>query len=96
MNRLDRIEKLVEGLTLSQKRTDEQINKTLEGIKELKEAQTKTDEHIKKLIEAQTKTDKHIKKAGNFWGNYGETVEEYFYRSLEKEKVLGGIEFDDI
>ena len=79
MSRLDRIEKLLEELTLSQKKTDE-------GIKELKEAQKKTDKMLKTLS----------KNINGFLGNYGEAIEEHFYRSLAEVMMLGGIKFDEI
>ena len=79
MSRLDRIEKLLEELTLSQKKTDK-------GIKELREAQKKTDEMVKKLS----------KNINGFLGNYGEAIEEHFYRSLSEVMMLGEIKFDEI
>ena len=49
----------------------------------------KTDEQMKKMYQMSKRWD-------NFLGNYGETVEEYFYRSIDKEKTLGKLKFDNI
>jgi uncharacterized phage infection (PIP) family protein YhgE len=68
-NRLDRLEKLAEEMLAgiaqlreSQAKTDEQLNRTDQGIRELKESQAKTDEQIRELKESQAKTDEQIRE----------------------------------
>ena len=36
------------------------------------------------------------KNINGFLGNYGEAIEEHFYRSLSEVMMLGGIRFDEI
>ena len=77
---------LVASLAIESKKTDEQI-------KALRLSQKETDKQMKETDKQMKQTDKRINKLDemgarwdNFLGNYGESVEEYFYRSLEKEK----------
>ena len=147
--RLDKLEKIVTDLALSQAKTDEQLNELKESqsktdehirdnsrdIKALKESQAKTDEKLDKLATSQAKTDEKLDKLAmsqaktdekldklamsqaktdeqlnrtekaheklskeirNFIGNYGQTVEEYFFHSLEYSMKLGKIKFNSI
>ena len=75
------------------KKTDEQMKKTDEEIQELKVAQLKTDEQM-------NKTDKKLNHIGQLLGsiglNNGDMAEEFFFRSLEETKTLGGMVFDTI
>ena len=41
------LKELIASLAISQARTDEQLKKTDEGLKELKESQLKTDRQLK-------------------------------------------------
>ena len=102
--RLDKLEKIVTDLALSQAKTDEKLDKLATSqaktdeyirensrdIKALKESQAKTDEKLDKLATSQAKTDEQLnrlekshgklsKEIRNFIGNYGQTVEEYFF-----------------
>ncbi len=111
MDRLDRIEKLLED-SIRERKEAQQENaigmKELKkaqrenaiGMKELKEAQRENAIGIKELRESQKETDEMLKrlskKMNSFLGNYGEVAEEYFYRSLEDKMTLGGIKFDEI
>ena len=81
-----------------------EIHKILESIakktKELAEAQKITSEQIRQTDEQMKRTDVRLnslnKKWEGFFGNYGEAVEEIFYRSLEEKMKLGDIVFDKI
>ncbi len=104
MDRLDRIEKLLEDSIRerkeAQRKADEQIKENREAIKELRESQKQTDEQLKDTDKRLKKTDEMLKrlskKMNGFLGNYGEVAEEYFYRSLEEKMTLGNIKFDEI
>jgi hypothetical protein len=61
--------------------------------KKTSEQMRKTNEQIQNLKNEQSKLNK---KWDSFLGNYGEVAEEYFYRSLEKNKTLGKLKFNDI
>ncbi len=97
MDRLDRIEKLLEDSIRERK---EAQRKTDEQIKELRESQKQTDKQLKDTDKRLKKTDEMLKrlskKMNGFLGNYGEVAEEYFYRSLEEKMTLGNIKFDEI
>ena len=119
--RLDKLEKIVTDLALSQAKTEEYIRDNSRDIKALKESQAKTDEKLDKLAMSQAKTDEKLDKLAmsqaktdeqlnrtekaheklskeirNFIGNYGQTVEEYFFHSLEYSMKLGKIKFNSI
>ena len=99
-NRLDRLEKLAEEMLAgiaqlreSQAKTDEQLNRTDQGIRELKESQAKTDEQIRELKVSQAKTDEQLRKTiqkldniGSQLGDLGlvqgEVAEDLFFRNL--------------
>ena len=82
------------------KKTDAQMKKTDEEIQELKVAQLKTDEQMNKTDEQMNKTDKKLNHIGQLLGsiglNNGDMAEEFFFRSLEETKTLGGMVFDTI
>jgi Holliday junction resolvase-like predicted endonuclease len=65
-------------------------------MKLLQISQNQTNEQMKKTDIKINKLESMGKRWDNFLGNYGETIEEYFYRSLEKEKTLGKLHFNDI
>ena len=90
MDRLDRIEKLLEDSIRERK---EAQRENAVGMKELREAQRDTAERLKETDEMLKRLSK---KMNSFLGNYGEVAEEYFYRSLEDKMTLGGIKFDEI
>ena len=83
----------IQELRVSQRQTDEQMKRTDEEIQELKVAQLKTDEQM-------NKTDKKLNHIGQLLGsiglNNGDMAEEFFFRSLEETKTLGGMVFDTI
>ena len=60
--RLDKVEKMIESLVISQAKTDEYIRENSRDIKALKESQAKTDEKLDKLATSQAKTDEQLKK----------------------------------
>ena len=91
--RLDKVEKMIESLVISQAKTDEYIRENSRDIKALKESQAKTDEQLNRLEKSHGKLSKEIR---NFIGNYGQTVEEYFFHSLEYSMKLGKIKFNSI
>ena len=84
---------LVASLAVESKKTDEQIKELRLSQKVTDEQMKKTDKQIQDLKKEQSKSNK---KWDGFLGNYGEVAEEYFYRSLEKDKTLGKLKFDDI
>ena len=75
----------------------DRIEKILEenskGLQELRVSQAKTDEQLNRLEKSHGKLSKEIR---NFIGNYGQTVEEYFFHSLEYSMKLGKIKFNSI
>ena len=86
-SRLDRIESGIEKffqgmleLQQSQKKTDEQLNRTGEQILELKESQKKTDEQLSRTIR---KLDDIGRQLGDLGLVQGEVAEELFYRNVE-------------
>ncbi len=97
----------IQELRVSQRQTDEQIQelrasqlKTDEQIQELRASQRQTDEQMKKTDEQMKRTDKKLDHIGQRLGsmgiNIGDMAEEFFYRSLEETKTLGGMVFDTI
>jgi len=85
-SRLDRIESGIEKffqgmleLQQSQKKTDEQLNRTDEQILELKESQKKTDEQLGRTIR---KLDDIGRQLGDLGLVQGEVAEELFYRNV--------------
>ena len=91
---------LVASLAVAQQKTDEQMARTDKKM-------AKTDETISKLEIAQTKTDALIEKmgrrvdkvamlVGNIANNQGDVAEEFFYRSLSQNPMLGDLHFDII
>jgi len=93
-SRLDRIESGIEKffqgmleLQQSQKKTDEQLNRTGEQILELKESQKKTDEQLNRTDEQLTRTIRKLDDIGRQLGDLGlvqgEVAEELFYRNVE-------------
>ena len=59
----------------------------------VEEAQLKTDQSLTRL---EIRLDKQNKKWESFMGNSAQITEEYFYRSLEKDKTLGKLKFYEI
>ena len=54
------------------------------------------EEYRKSREEADKRFDKANKKWESFMGNTSEMTEEYFYRSLEENKTLGTLKFNEI
>ncbi len=79
----EELKNLVSSLAVESKKNSEEIKKL----------QVATSEQIQELKNEQSKSNK---KWDGFLGNYGEVAEEYFYRSLEKDKTLGKLKFDEI
>ncbi len=75
-------------------------SETSQQIQELRASQRQTDEQMKKTDEQMTRTDKKLDYIGQMLGsiglNNGDMSEEFFYRSLEEAKTLGGMAFDTI
>ena len=104
---LEENSKGLQQLRVSQAKTDEQLNKlkesqakTDEKLYKLATSQAKTDEQLKKTDEQLNRLEKShgklSKEIRNFIGNYGQTVEEYFFHSLEYSMKLGKIKFNSI
>ncbi|MFH0813113.1 MAG: hypothetical protein V2A69_09800 [Pseudomonadota bacterium] len=92
--RLDRLEKLAEEmfagiaqLKESQQKTDEQLNRTDEQIRELRESQAKTDKQLNRTDEQLSKTIRKLDDIGSQLGELGlvqgEVAEDLFYRNLK-------------
>ena len=100
-SRLDRLERMAEEmfagigqLKESQSKTDEQLNRTDEQIRELKESQAKTDEQLNRTDEQLNRTDEQLSKTikklddigrqlGDLGLVQGEVAEDLFYRNLK-------------
>lgn len=105
MDRLDRIELMIERLVVSQERIDAQQAKTDQEIDKLVASQAKMDQEIDKLVTSQAKTyaqpaltDAKLDKLARMYGGLEdsqETVaEEFYYNSLCANPELNGIRFD--
>ena len=99
--RIDRIERYIEEfvkgmleLRESQKKTDDQQNRTDAQILELKASQKKTDEQLNRTDEQLNRTDEQLKKTikklddigvnlGKMGIVQGEVAEELFYRNVK-------------
>ena len=91
MDRLDRIEQMIERLVSSQERTDAQLAKTDAQL-------AKTDQEIDKLVASQTKSEARLDKLARMYGglgnNQGAVAEEFYFNSLSANPELNGIQFD--
>jgi hypothetical protein len=83
MERLDRIEKLLEELIISQKETDAKFKETDEKLEKLF---AQTDAKLKEVG----------RQLGEIGHSSGDAAEEFFYNALESYKYLGKIKFDFI
>ncbi len=77
---------IVKETSAQMKKTDEQMRKTDEQMKKTDEQMKKTDEKLKSL-------GIHI---GGMANSHGLSTEEYFFNSLEDDKRLGNLNFDEI
>lgn len=93
MERIDRIEKAIEELVASQKKTDEQLAKTDAQLAELSESRKLVDQKFAELAESQKEMQRQLGGIGN---TNGEFAENFFYSSLSNKMQLGGIKFDYI
>jgi len=80
------LKELVASLAISQKKTDEQLQRTDEQLQ-------RTD---KQLQRTDAKLDKVAKLLGNIGQNQGDIAEEFFYNSLVENTEVGGIKYDEI
>jgi len=91
VDRLDRIEQMIERLVASQERTDAQQFKTDQEIDKLVASQAKTDAQL-------AKTDAKLNRLAEMYGgvgnNQGAVAEEFYYNSLSANPELNGIRFD--
>jgi len=93
MERLDRIEKILEenALAMAELRISQQETSAM--FKE-------TDAKFKATDAQIAKTDAKLKEVGRQLGDMGhsmgESAEEFFYNSLEENKILGTVKFDEI
>jgi hypothetical protein len=91
MERIDRIELLLEELLIAQKETEIQAAKT-EALFAKTEAQiAKSEIRVAKNEEQLKRTMQELSNVGH---NNGEFAEYYFYNALCETKTLGGITYD--
>ena len=88
MERIDRIEKAIEELVASQKKTDEQLAKMDAQLVELSESQRPINSNASELA-----TSRKVVQNPNSNSEY---ADEFFYYSLSQKMQLGGIKFDYI
>ena len=86
MTRLDRIERGIEALQISQLRTDAQLAKTDAQL-------AKTDQQLAKTDAQLAKTERILSGIGI---NLVHAAEEFFANSLQKNKKLGKVKFDAV
>lgn len=111
MERIDRIEKAIEELVASQKKTDEQLAKTDALLAELSESHKLVDQKFAELAESQKESRRLMeiqsaelaesqkemqRQLGGIGNTNGEFAENFFYSSLSNKMQLGGIKFDYI
>ena len=77
MDRLDRVEKMLEELVASQKETDALIKENAKALKELAASQKETDAQ---LAETDAKLERIGDMLANIGLNNGHFAEEYFYQ----------------
>jgi hypothetical protein len=80
------LKELVAGLAVSQAKTDAQMAMTDEQMKRTDEQMKRTDEKLERIGIC----------LGNISDNNGSTAEDYFFNSLEKKPVLGGVRYDSV
>lgn len=88
MERIDRIEKAIEELVASQKKTDEQLAKMDVQLVELSESRRPLNSNASELA-----TSQKVVQNPNTNSEY---ADEFFYYSLSQKMQLGGIKFDYI
>lgn len=104
MERIDRIEKAIEELVASQKKTDAQLAKTDAQLAKTDVQLSKTDAQLAEsrkmvdikfaeLAESQKEMQRQLGGIGN---TNGEFAENFFFSSLPQKMKLGGIKFDYI
>ena len=94
--RLDKLEKIVTDLALSQAKTDEKLDKLATSQAKTDEQLNRTDKQLERLTERVDKLVGRTDHLDNFTNNYGQTIEEFFFRSLNEVKKLGNIQFNDV
>jgi len=87
-------------LKLMIRETSADIREASAIVKETSAQMKKTDEQMKKTDEQMKKTDEKLKSLGIHIGgmanSHGLSTEEYFFNSLEDNKRLGNLNFDEI
>jgi hypothetical protein len=107
MDRLDRIERAIEKMQTRQLQIDKQLAKTDAQLAKTDIQLAKTDAQLAKTDAQLAKTDAQLAKTdaklkdtskilSNIGINLGHTAEEFFFYSLEENKKLGSILFDEI
>ena len=100
MDRLDRVEKMLEELVASQKETDALIKETdaliKENAKALKELAASQKETDAQLAETDAKLERIGDMLANIGLNNGHFAEEYFYQTLKRKLKVSHLEFDSI
>ncbi len=85
-DRLDRIENILAELAQAQAKTEAQLAKTDAQLAKTDAQLAKTDAKLNRLAEMY----------GGVANNNGHYAEETFYRSLEKNPIVGKIRFDEV
>ena len=93
MTRLDRIERGIEAIQISQLRTDAQLAKTDAQLAKTDAQLAKTDAQLAKTDAQLARTERILSGIGI---NLGHAAEEFFSYSLQKNKKLGKISFDAV
>ena len=102
MNRLDKIERIMEKLAISQAQTDAQIARTeaqmAENSAQMAETRAQiaeTDAHLRASDDRLTKKlDTIGKLVGSIGNGHGEIAEEFFFNTISDKLKLAGIEYD--
>ena len=103
----EELKNLVASIAISQKKTDEQIKQLKISQAQTDEQIKKTDEQIKKTDELARGTHREVEEMSRTLKNLGLNIdginksigleaEEFFYTSLNKNKILNDIKFDSI
>ncbi len=90
---LDKVSKSITELTEQQKKTDAQLAKTDAQLAKTDAQLAKTDAQLAKTS---AKVDRISDLIGNISNNHGDATEEFFYRSLLKNTVLGNMQFEAV
>jgi hypothetical protein len=96
----DELRELIASIAINQKKTDEQLARTDAQLAKTDAQLAKTDAQLAKtdahLVKMTKKINEVSKLVGNNANNQGEVAEEFFFRSLKKNRKLGGLFFENV